>query len=144
MAIGGVQVIMNPAGLAELLRSPSGPVVRDLLVKANLVKREAQRLAPVASPSPGARRSRSPGTLRDSIVVRIMDQGGSPKAQVGTNDPVGLWVHEGTEAHTIEGNPRLTFYWAKQGKVVSFPRVNHPGTRPNRFLLEALGVLSGL
>lgn len=138
-----VSVVMNPVALAQLLRSPSGPVYRRGLEDANLVKREAQRTAPVAKPEPGSRRTRTPGTLRDSIVVRVLAEADGPRFQVGTSDPVGLWVMEGTVPHTITGNPLLVFYWAKVGTVVAFRQVNHPGTRPNRFLVEALTVLAG-
>jgi hypothetical protein len=87
-----------------------------------------------------AGRGRSPGTLRDSIVVRVRE---GPVFEVGSADPVALWVHEGTEPHQIVGNPLLVFHWAKLGKVVAFRQVNHPGTKPNRFLVEALTVLNG-
>jgi hypothetical protein len=131
-------VVMNPVALAALLRSPSGPVYRRGLEDANLVKREAQRRCPVGKATPG--RGRSPGTLRDSIVVRVRE---GPVFEVGSADPVALWVHEGTEPHQIVGNPLLVFHWAKLGKVVAFRQVNHPGTKPNRFLVEALTVLNG-
>lgn len=136
-------VVMDPRALAELLRGPSGPVYRRGIEDANLVKREAQRIAPVGKVQPGSRRARQPGTLRDSIVVRVLSEADGPRFQVGTADPVGLWVHEGTEPHTITGNPLLVFYWPKVGTVVAFRQVNHPGTRPNRFLVEALTVLAG-
>lgn len=134
-------VIMNPVGLAALLRGADGPVYRHVIEKAELVKREAMRTAPVSTPQPGARRSRAPGTLRDSIVKRVVTSGSSFSVQVGTSDPVGLWVHEGTPAHLIQGNPLLVFYWPKAGKVVALRRVNHPGTRPHRWLVESLSVL---
>lgn len=137
------EVIFDPVALAALLRGPDGPVYRDMLRRANLVKREAQRLAPVGTVQPGSRSQRRPGTLRDSIVVRVRDDGGQPVAQVGTEDPVGFYQHEGTTPHVITGNPRLVFYWPKVGRVVAFPRVNHPGNRPNRFLLDALDILRG-
>lgn len=136
-------VVIDPVKLAQLLRGRDGPVYRRGLEDANLVKREAQRLAPVHRPVPGERRSRSPGTLRDSIVVRILDESNGPRFQVGSADPVALWVHEGTVPHRIDGNPLLIFYWSKMGTVVAFRHVNHPGTQPNRFLVEALTVLNG-
>lgn len=142
MATFGNQVVMNPVQLAALLRGRSGPVYRHGLESANLVKREAVRTAPVYA-GDSTRRKRSPGTLRDSIVVRVVERSGDPVFQVGSADPVMLWVTEGTVPHLIEGNPLLTFYWPKMGRVVSFPRVNHPGTKPNRFLVESLTVLQG-
>lgn len=133
---------MNPVALAALLRGTNGPVYRDAIERGELVKREAQRTAPVyAGDTTG--RKRAPGTLRDSIVKRVVSEGGNVVVQVGTEDPVGLWTHEGTEPHLIEGNPLLVFYWPKAGKVVALRRVNHPGTRPNRWLVESLSVLRG-
>lgn len=134
---------MNPAALAQLLRGPTGPVYRKMIEDANLVKNEARRLAPVHQPQPGERRARRPGTLRDSIVTRVTEEGGEVAVYVGSNDPVALFVTEGTVPHRIEGNPLLVFYWPKEGQVVYFHHVNHPGTRPNRFLLDALNILRG-
>ena len=140
---GGIQVKWDPAKLAEVLRSEQGPVFKDLLVRADKVKARAQELCPVYK-GDTTFRSRSPGTLRDSIVKRVVaGDGGLPVVQVGTDDPVGLYVHEGTVPHKITGNPRLVFNWPKAGGVVSFPSVNHPGTKPNPFLTKALDVLSG-
>lgn len=136
-------VVMNPVALAELLRGPGGPVYRMQIENGELVKLEAQRLCPVGQVQPGSSRSRAPGTLRDSIVKRIREDSQGPVVEVGSNDPVALWVHEGTTPHEIRGNPLLVFFWAKAGRVVALPRVNHPGNRPNRFLIQALEILRG-
>lgn len=141
-----VQVDVDPVKLAELMRSPDGPVMRMLIEDGEAVKQEAQRLVGVYDPPPeGPPRSRRPGTLRDSIVKRIGTDNGLPVVQVGSDDPIALWHHEGTEPHTITPSsaPRLVFYWKKVGRVVSALRVNHPGTKPNRFLTDALAVLRG-
>lgn len=136
------QVVMDPAALARLLRGVDGPVYRKLIEDGELVKREAQRLCPVGKSEPG-RGGRTPGTLRDSIVKRVKSGPEGPIVEVGSEDPVALWVHEGTQPHVITGNPLLVFFWEKAGRVVAFPRVNHPGNRPNRFLLQALEILRG-
>lgn len=136
-------VVMYGAALAELLRSPGGPVYRMQIENGELVKLEAQRLCPVGQPSPGGTSARAPGTLRDSIVKRIRQDAQGPVVEVGSSDPVALWVHEGTQPHEIRGNPLLVFFWGKAGRVVALPRVNHPGTRPNRFLIQALEILRG-
>lgn len=142
------RVIMDPVKLAEVLRGPRGPVVRDLLEAGELVKREARRLVGVSKPDPVPRTTaqRRPGTLRDSIVKRVKTGGGDDVIlEVGSEDEIALWHHEGTRAHVIQARtkPRLVFYWPKVGRVVAFKRVNHPGTRPNRFLTNALKVLRG-
>lgn len=132
---------MNPAKLAEVLRGPNGPVVRDLIKAGEDVKTEAKRLVRVHKPVPGERRKRRPGTLRDSIVKRVTEQGGNPVVQVGSDDPIALIEHEGTPPHVITGNPKLVFYWPKAGGVVVFPKVNHPGTTGSKYLTRALEVL---
>lgn len=155
----GNAVVIDPVKLAEYMRGSNGPVARDMLERGELVKREAQRLVGVYKPPPGSGgrrdsggrflanggRARKPGTLRDSIVKRLVDIGGMPACLVGSEDPIALWHHEGTEPHVIEARnaPRLVFFWPKVGAVVSFKRVNHPGTKPNRFLTNALAVLRG-
>lgn len=141
----GSFVTIDPTKLAEFMRSPEGPVYRMLIEDGEAVKEEAKKLVGVHEPTPGERRARRPGTLRDSIVKRIGIENGLPAVQVGSNDPIALWHHEGTEPHTIVpvNAPRLVFYWKKVGAVVSALRVSHPGTRPNRFLTNALAVLRG-
>lgn len=134
-------VLMHPQKLAELLRGPQGPVVRRVLEDGELVKDEAKRRVGVSQPVPGERRKRPHGQLRDTIVKRVVTQGDDVVVQVGSSDPIALLHHEGTPPHAIHGNPLLVFFWPRVGRVVAFPRVNHPGTKPNRYLTEALEVL---
>lgn len=135
------RVVINPAKLAELLRSEKGPVVRRMLEDGELVKDAAKRQVGVSRPTPGERRTRPHGQLRDRIVKRVVTQGDDVVVQVGSDDPIALLHHKGTPPHVINGNPLLVFYWAKAGKVVAFPRVNHPGTKPNEYLTDSLQVL---
>lgn len=134
-------VVMDPQALAKLLRSEQGPVVRRLLEDGELVKDEAKRLVGVSEPVPGERRKRPHGQLRDRIVKRVVTRGDDVAVQVGADDPIALMHHEGTDPHIIQGNPKLVFYWGKVAKVVAFPRVNHPGTKPNHYLTDAMQVL---
>lgn len=81
------------------------------------------------------------GDLRNSLnVSQSRDIRGrySTGYDVAADTPYALYVHEGTRPHVIEGNPLLGFFWPKVGQFVVFPRVNHPGTKPNRFLTRAL------
>lgn len=142
----GTYVQIDPVKLADFMRSSTGPVIRDMLERGERVKRRAQELVGVYDPPDAysaANRQRRPGTLRDSIVKRVADVGGQPAVIVGSDDPIALLHHEGTQPHPIEARqaPMLVFYWPKAGRVVSFRRVNHPGTQPNRYLTNALDVL---
>lgn len=146
--VNGVAVIINPRLLAEFMRSPEGPVYRKMAKDAQKVKLEAQRLVGVYVPPDSysaSNRKRRPGTLRDSIVTRVVIRGGLPDWQVGSADPIAFLHHEGTPPHVIVASrkPFLVFYWPKVGKVVRFRSVNHPGTKPNRYLTNALKVIQG-
>lgn len=144
----GTYVQIDPAKLADFLRSPNGPVFRMLIEDGEAVKREAVREAPVYQPPDdysASHRDRRAGTLRDSIVKRIATENDQPVVLVGSADPVAVFVHEGTQPHIIRARnaPLLVFFWKRVGRVVSFRQVNHPGNQPNRFLLRALNVLRG-
>lgn len=134
-------VVIQPAALQSLLQGQNSPVVRDLLRRGQRVKELAQRLVGVSTPDPLGRGGRRPGTLRDSIVVRLARGGpNGVSALIGSDDPIALWHHEGTVPHVIVPRRarRLVFYWPRVGAVVFAKHVNHPGTRPNRYLTNAL------
>jgi hypothetical protein len=144
MADADVRLVLDPQKVAEVLRGPNGPVVRRLIEDGELVKQEAQRLVGVHKPDPWGRpKDRRPGTLRDSIVKRFVTQGNNVSVEVGSADPIALIHHEGTQPHPIypRAAPRLVFW--KGGTVIYAKQVSHPGTRPNRFLVNALQVLRG-
>lgn len=137
---------MDPAKLAEVLRGPSGPVVRRLMQDGQAVKAEARRIVRVHKPVPGERRTRRPGTLRDSIVTRTVPDAGGVAVLVGSVDPIALIEHEGTEGHDIfpKNATRLVFWSGKAGKVIYMKpgkKVRHPGTEGSHYLTKALGVL---
>lgn len=130
---------MDPSALADLLRSPNGPVMRGLIQDGEAVKDEARRLVRVHKPVPGERRKRRPGTIRDSINKRIVSPG---VVMVQAADPISLIEHEGTEPHKIPAQPLLVFWSGKEGKVIYTQKdVDHPGTTGSKFLLRALDVL---
>lgn len=139
------RVSVDPQAVAAFIRSPNGPVVRYFIVQGERVKQEAQRLVGVYQPPPaGPSRARRPGTLRDEIVKRFKQTPTGFVIEVGVfNDPVALWHHEGTQPHIIVPRraTRLVFWSGRAGRVVYAKRVSHPGTRPNRFLVNALAVL---
>lgn len=140
-----VRLVIDPRKLAELLRGTSGPVYRRMIEDAELVKQDAQTRVGVYKPPPGGpERARRPGTLSDSIVKRVRTDGaGNLVIEVGSDDPIALLHHEGTEPHVIAARlaPRLVFYWSVAGGVVAFTHVNHPGTKPNRYLTDSLAIL---
>jgi hypothetical protein len=137
-------VRIDPREVAAFLNSESGPVFRWFVIAGDKVKAEAQRRVGVYEPPPeGPQRARRPGTLRDSIVKRVVRGGAGFVIEVGSEDEIALWHHEGTVPHVIVPvrAPRLVFWSSRAGRVVYATRVNHPGTQPNRYLTDALAVL---
>lgn len=137
-------VAIDPAKLAAFMKSPNGPVYRRFAVAALAVKQGAKRQVGVhkINPADPIPRSRRPGTLRDSIVSRVVEYQGQPIWIVGSDDPIARFHHQGTEPHIIRARykPFLVFFWAKAGRVVRFKQVNHPGTKPNHYLTDQLPI----
>lgn len=151
----GSRVVVDPQRLAGFLRSSDGPLYRAMIRAGDVVKDGAKRRVGVWSPAPGepewsVRRrtqARRPGVLRDSIVKRVVeDNTYGVVVIVGSEDRVALIHHEGTVPHTITASkaPALVFWSGRRGQVVRTLTVSHPGTAPNRYLVEALADLRGL
>lgn len=143
MATFGGQVVIDPVALNKVLRGPDGPVMRRLGEDAERVRQEARRLCGYSQPDPLGREKADPVHLRDTIVKRFIAGQGW---QVGSDHPRALMHHEGTQPHPID--PRrpggfLVFWSGREGRVIYARHVDHPGTRPNRFLVNALAVLRG-
>jgi hypothetical protein len=133
-------VVIDPNVLQKFLDAPNGPVVRALIEAGEKVKNEAIRLAPKRTQN-----------LSRHIVKRLTKRKGRPAVTVGADVKYALFVHEGTRPHIIrpKGHPFLAFRWAgapatmrrlPDGRVLARV-VHHPGTKPNRFLTNALRVL---
>ena len=81
---------------------------------------------------------RSGDTLAATKARAIRLRSGA-KLVVSNRDRKAHWLEHGTRPHVIR--PRrakaLRFFWRKIDQVVYFRQVNHPGTRPYRFLYLA-------
>lgn len=139
----GSYVVIDPQKLAEFMRSPDGPLYRRMFEDGELVRREAKKLVGYSQPDPLGRPYRKQNHLRDTIVKRMAVERGLPVVLVGSEDPIALLHHEGTQPHRIVATraPFLVFWWEREGRMVVTKSVNHPGTAPNRYLTNALSVL---
>lgn len=140
------KVVIDGGAVAQILRSPNGPMGRHLISKATQFQRAAKlTLQP----------HRKSGCLEDSMVKRVEINGGELAVRV-TSDTSGcspsrnsysLFVHEGTEAHWIFPifGTSLAFYWANgpDGAGMYFlPSVFHPGTEAIPFFRDNLGIFA--
>lgn len=130
---GQVVLTLNPAKMNELLKGPTGPVVRDLFVRGEKVRQRAITECPVGK-GPTA------GNLRDHHVKRLATENGNPVMLVGvTSVPYALFVHEGTQPHDIyPRNARVLAFIGSDGTQVFARVVHHPGNRPQRWLVRSL------
>jgi len=123
--------IPNPAGLAELLQSPTGAVGIYISALTKSVEELAQATCPTVS-----------GSLRDSIqsIVTSPPIRGEVRAG-GDSAPYVLAVHEGSLPHEIlpVNAPMLVFPDRVTGVLQYRLRVWHPGTKyPQPFLWDSL------
>ena len=120
-------VRLDSRALALLLSSEGGPVVRNLMVRATRVQTKAKAMA--------GKRSRN---LENSIVKRTVRAGTQVYVEVGSELEYAYMHHEGTRPHAIFPRSARVLRFETPGGVVFAGSVNHPGTRPNRYLLDAL------
>lgn len=140
-------VVMDPRELQAYINNGNGPVFRDIMRRATAVQDAARKQVPLGhigggegASFAGKGRGKQRANLRYSIVKRVIRRpDGAPAVLVGTDNPIAMFVHEGTRPHIIRPrNAKVLRYWLGSGAVVFAMKVNHPGTRPNRFLVDNL------
>ncbi len=119
-----VNVQIDPSRIARLVRLPGGIVDRDLRRRADLVASRARQSAP--------------GSMKNAISVDLVGSGRQRRAEVVLNHPAAVFVVHGTQPHVIRPRRARALRFTSGGRVVFASRVNHPGNRPNPFLLRAL------
>lgn len=121
---------LDARAVAELLRGRNGMVAQHLAIVATQVQAEARR-----------RVGKDTRRLEHSIVKRFVMRPDGPTVEVGSTEKHALFHHEGTRPHEILPKQAsvLRFPVSKGSSVFIFARsVQHPGTKPNKFLTEAL------
>lgn len=126
-----LEFTLNRAYFEWYLNSPQGPVGQYLLRRAYILIAAARRQVGVRT-----------GALRSSIhVMKRMRAVRGQYVEVGSKLPYARLHHEGTQPHQITPrNNRVLRFQGRRGVVV-VPTVQHPGTRPNRYLSDNLNVV---
>jgi HK97 gp10 family phage protein len=125
-----VSISIDGSALNRLLRSPTGPVARDMLRRGEKVRAAAKR-----------RIDSRTGALARSITVSIVVQGDVAGCQIGTNLYYARFVHDGTGIYGPARRPirpqrgrALAFSTGSGNVVVASSR----GQRGTHFLRNAL------
>lgn len=117
---------LSRSRIERLLRLPGGMVYRNMERRVRRVEQEAIR--------------RAPGSMGRTIRAQIQrGPDGEFQGVINVRHPAALYVVHGTRPHRIE--PRRqggVLRFMVGGRVVYARYVNHPGTKPNDFLLQAL------
>jgi len=82
--------------------------------------------------------------LKDTLVVHFVT-GTDPRILIGSEKKgqVLSWVTDGTTPHEIVPVNARALRWTVPGGTVVFAQhVNHPGTKPNPFLLDAVRAIA--
>lgn len=127
VTVGEIRV--DGTALAAFVRSPDGPVMRDLMRRAERVQLGARVYAP--------KRTRR---LEKGIVKRPRPYAAAgPEVAITSTVSYTLFVHNGTPPHVIYPNRAKALRFPGSGGVIVFAKkVNHPGNRGVPFLTMAL------
>lgn len=123
-----MQIVWNYPELDKLLKTSTGPVGRDLMRRGTKVATAARRQVGVRT-----------GALKLSIAVTHGRSKTGQQVLVGSDLDYALMHHNGTRPHTILARPeKLLRFSGRNGGVVYTHRVDHPGTRANKYLTDNL------
>lgn len=117
---------LDRSRIERLLRLQGGPVYRNMERRVRRVEAEAIR--------------RAPGSMKQGIRVSIQQQpDGDFRGVIKSTHPASIYVLNGTRPHQIfPRRPGGVLRFMVGGQVVYARFVNHPGTKANPFLQEAL------
>ena len=116
---------LDQGRIARLLRLPGGLVDRNLRRRVERVQRAAERLAP--------------GSMGRGIRSSIRYEADGPVGRIVSTHPASIYVLNSTRPHRIyPRRPGGVLRFTVGGRVVYARYVDHPGTRAQPFLQEAL------
>lgn len=80
------------------------------------------------------------GALRESIKVTHTPLPRGQIIRIGSDKHYAHMHHEGTRPHQIIAKDGGLLVFSSKGQIVKTRQVNHPGTKPNRYLSDQLKV----
>jgi len=123
-----VKFTPDPSAIAALLSGPNSKVAAYLLGIGTEIATEARR-----------RVGKDTRQLEQTIVPRLEAFNPKrPRVKVIAGTSYALAHHQGTRPHVIRPVRKKALRFVSGGAVVFATSVNHPGTRPNPYLVSAL------
>jgi hypothetical protein len=121
------KVTYYSGALDRLLNQEGGPVGQYLKDKGNEILVSARARVGVRT-----------GALRASLHMRHMRDPRGQRIWIGSDLNYALAHHEGTKPHVITPKSGKMLRFVSKGTVVYAHAVNHPGTKANKYLADAL------
>jgi hypothetical protein len=121
------EVIIRKAELNFMLKAQEGAVGLYLKKRGTLMMEAARKQVGVDT-----------GNLRSSIHMRQGREVAGQKVTIGSDLSYALAHHEGTRPHIIVPNEANILRFSSGGRVIYTHKVNHPGTKPNKYLSDQL------
>ena len=125
-----VKVVLRKAEYEFFFNEPAGKVGRYLALKGNLIVRAAKAQVGVRT-----------GALRASIHMRHARDIRGQYIRIGSAMNYALLHHEGSKPHMIKPDRAQVLRFTSRGTVMYAHAVMHPGTKPNRYLTDNLGLI---
>lgn len=123
-----VRIRWKDANVEKVLNSEGGLVGRHLRV-------QGQKIISLAKSQAGKRT----GALRASIHITKRGRNlPGQYIQVGSYLPYAILHHQGTKPKVIIPQKRRVLRFFVKGVLIFRPVVLHPGTRPNRYLVDSM------
>ncbi|MEU0272273.1 hypothetical protein [Streptomyces sp. NPDC006307] len=119
-----VEVRIDQGRIARLLRARGG-------IAERVLRRRTARVADIAE-------RRAPGSMGDYVSWTIQQGPRGLQGVVTCDHPAVRFVLDGTRRHVIRPRRAKALAFDMGGRRVFAKRVNHPGTKANNFLAEAL------
>lgn len=122
-----VRVRIYDNRLDKLINDPDGPVGRYLSNKGDQIRAIARSRVGVRT-----------GRLKATIHKRHLRDPRGQYMLIGNDAPYAYYHHEGTRPRVIRPTSGKALRFVSRGRVVFAHEVLHKGTKPNKYLLEAL------
>lgn len=129
----GAELHIDKAMLQKVLTGPQGPAMRLIKQAQRATLAQAKSNAPVDT---GALRN----AHRDGPIV-VTSSG--IKTEIIASQKYAEGVHEGTKPHVIRPKNKKFLSWMGPGGRIFARSVNHPGSKPRPWLLQATRSAAG-
>lgn len=123
-------VVLYQPKIQEMLKGPNGAVARYMYKVGKEIQVLARRKVGVKT-----------GKLRNSIRVNPRTWYGNRAVEVGSDLKYAYAHHEGTKPHLIVPTKAQYLRFRAGARIIYTKSVMHPGTKPNRYLKNAMRIV---